>query len=238
MHGPRPPAYLDENEASRQRRAVHKALLAFLQGEELMQALWLWQERTGRSAFALQEYVKRISERPKLKPLRNAMYLSLVRCMALPLEQLGPDPWRLMQAAKRAPIPPLTPTAPSSPSEDTAGTEVFETLLDHLLDSLQKNNPEGAGRIRLWLHERLNVRLETLDLTAATAARIISWLNGSAAHIGLSLPIQLRRRLLHGVYILACEYYGPVITDAALAAAVRAAESLPVAQFHPPRELL
>lgn len=238
MHGPRPPAYLDENEASRQRRAVHKALLAFLQGEELMQALWLWQERTGRSAFALQEYVKRISERPKLKPLRNAMYLSLVRCMALPLEQLGPDPWRLMQAAKRAPIPPLTPTAPGSPSEDTAGTEVFETLLDHLLDSLQKINPEGAGRIRLWLHERLSVQLETLDLTAATAARIISWLNGSAAHIELSLPIQLKRRLLHGLYILACEYYGPVITDAALAAAVRAAESLPVAQFYPPRELL
>lgn len=233
LHGRHTSRHPDETEASRQRRAVHKALAPFLQGAELMQALWLWQARAGSgSAFALQEYVARISERPRLKPLRNAMYLALVRGMALPLEQLGPDPWRLMQAAQRGPV------TPAASTDDTAGTEVFETLLDRLFESLQKHNPDGAGKIRVWLHERLGSRLDALQLNAATAAHIVRWLNGSAPHIGLSLPQEVMRRLLHAIYILACEYYGPVVTDAALAGAVRAAESLPAAHQHPPRALL
>lgn len=233
MHGRRAPRHMDETEASRQRRAVHKALLAYLQGDELMQALWLWHQRTGSGPrFALQEFVTRISERPRLKPLRNAMYLALVRSMALPLEQLGPDPWRLMQAARRGPVMPPPST------EDTTGTEVFETLVDRLFEALQKHNPDGIGRIRIWLHERLGARLDALEINATMAAHIVRWLNGSSPHIGLVLPREVMRRLLHAFYILACEYYGPVITDAALAGAVRIAESLPAALRHPPRELL
>jgi hypothetical protein len=176
----------------------------------------------------------RVCERPALKPLRSAMHLSLVRSMALPLERLGPDPWPLMQAVKRG--RPAAP--PPAPSGDSAGAEVFECILDHLFKSLHQRQPGGVARIRVWLHERLGARLDALGVDAVMATQMVRWLNGSLPHIGVPIPAGALRRLLNGIYVLACEYYGPVATDAALADAVRAAEQLPSARRFSPRSLL
>jgi hypothetical protein len=226
---------IDESEASRRRRAVHKSLAPFLQGKELMSALWLWEEgaNTG-SVLALKDYVARICNRPKLQELRAAVHLALVRSMTLPLANLGPDPWPLMQAARRN----QTPTSMQAPLGDTSGTEVFEYVLDQLFYDLRDRQQAGINRIRVWLHERLGSHLDGLGMDASMAAGVVRWLNGSSPHVSVLLPIEVMRRLVHAVYLLACEYYGPVVTDAALARAIRAAETLPAARRFSPQELL
>lgn len=232
MHASRP---IDESEASRRRRAVHKALLPFLQGEELMAALWIWEQgaSTG-SAFALKDYVARICNRPRLQELRVAVHLALVRSMTLPLANLGPDPWPLMRAARRDQTSAQMPAA----AVDTSGTEVFEHVLDQLFFDLRDRQQVGINRIRVWLHERLGARLDGLGMDASMAAGVVRWLNGSSPHVSVFLPTAVMRRLLHAVYVLACEYYGPVVTDAALARAIRSAGALPAAKRFPPQELL
>lgn len=227
----------DETEASRRRRAVHKALAPFLQGEELANALWLWEESAAKGpAFALHDFVARVCARPGLQDLRAAMHLALVRSMTLPLANLGPDPWPMMQAARRG--RPVSAVPAAAPSGDLAGSVIFEHLLDHLFQGLRDRQAEGVGRIRVWLHERLGSRLNALGLDAASASRIVRWLNGSAPAIGAPLPEDAMRRLLHAVYVVACEYYGPVVTDGLLADAVRSAEALPEAKRFAPRSLL
>lgn len=225
-----------EPEASRRRRAVHQALAPFLQGEELAEALWLWEEGAGNGpAFALHDYVARLCARPGLSELRAAVHLSLVRSMTLPLTQLGPDPWPLMQATRRG-LP--VQSAPPAPAGEPEGSVVFEHVLDRLFQALGERQPDGVGRIRAWLQRRLGSRLDVVGLDAAAAARIVLWLNGSASSIGVPLPARALRSLLHAVYVLACEYYGPVLTDGLLADAVRSAETLPEARRFPPRRLL
>jgi hypothetical protein len=226
---------IDESEASRRRRAVHKALLPFLQGEELMSALWLWEQSASTgSAFALKDYVARVCVRPALQELRVAFHLALVRSMTLPLANLGPDPWPLMQAARRA----QASAQPSAVVGDTSGTEVFEHVLDHLFYDLRDRHHVGINRIRVWLHERLGAHLDGLGMDASMAAGVVRWLNGSSPHVLVFLPTEVMRRLLHSVYVLACEYYGPVVTDAALGQAIRSAAALPAAERFPPEKLL
>lgn len=225
----------DSSEISRRRRAVYQALLPFLTDEQLMQALWAWEESAVESSFALHEFATRVSTHHGLQSLRAGMHLALVKCMTLPLARLGPDPWPQMQAARRG--QPLAAT-PAAAHGDPAATVVFEALLSGFLDALHDRQPQGAAQIRAWLLERLLARRRAIGLDAGGAARVARWLNRTSAAIGAPLAAASLRRLLHAAYVLSCEVYGPVATDAALAAAVRSTETLPVARHFAPRSLL
>lgn len=225
----------DASEASRRRRAVYQALLPFLPDDQLMQALWTWEENAVESAFALHEFAARLCALHGLQELRARMHLALVKCMVLPLARLGPDPWPQMQAARRG--RPLAPA--SAPTHgDPAATTVFEALLSGFLDTLHDRQPEGAAQTRAWLIEGLVARRRSIGLDTNDAARVARWLNHASEAIGATLAIISLRRVLHAAYVLSCEYYGPVVADAALAEAVRRTEALPVAKHFAPRSLL
>lgn len=228
-------AVADSSEISRRRRAVYQALLPFLTGEQLMQALWTWEEGAVESSFALHEFTTRVCTRYGLQSLRAGMHLALVKCMTLPLARLGPDPWLQMQAARRG--KPYVETPPTTDG-DPAASVVFEALLGRFLDVLHDRQPQGAAQIRAWLIERLVSRRRVIELDAGGAARVARWLNRTSTAIGAPLAAASLRRLLHAAYVLSCEVYGPVVTDATLAAAVRHAETLPIARHFDPRSLL
>jgi len=221
------------SERARRRAAVFRALRPFLSDAKLMDSLWLWEEHfAAGAAFRLHEFLKRVCDTPVLADMRKHMYLSLVTHMSMRPAELGEDPWPLMDAHRRAVGTPSA--APSPPGRSDPSTTVFAYMVTRFLEELRDRNPEYAMRVRSYVVTRLS----ELELGNRAVSAIVAWLTGTRPAPGVALGEENMRAIVHALYVLACEYFGPVPTDQALSAAVRAAEELEPARRFPPRRLL
>lgn len=141
-----------------------------------------------------------------------------------------------MQAGRRG-GPVLSLPTPAAQAGNPAGIAVFEAMLDGFLLKLRDHRAVDINRIRVWLIEQIGSRRESIGVDGRSAMCIVRWLNGTAESIGMSLDTLVLRRLLHSAYVVACEFYGPVLADAALAESVRIAEARPEAKQFEPRLL-
>lgn len=145
--------------------------------------------------------------------------------------------WPLMQTGRRG-GPVISSPTPPAQAGNPAGTVVFEAVLDHFFLKLRDQRSADVNRIRVWLIEQIGSHRESIGVDGHSAMCIVRWLNGTAESIGMSIDTLVLRRLLHSAYVVACEYYGPVLSDAALAEAARIAEARPEAKQFEPRLLL
>lgn len=92
-------ALVDDAEAIRRRRAIVTAFRNYLKPQQLMQALWLWEEESYSRLprVSLFPYVKKVTRLLHIVEQKDNMYLELTRCYAAPETQLEPDPWPDMQ---------------------------------------------------------------------------------------------------------------------------------------------
>lgn len=224
----------DETEASRRRRAIYQGLTPFVSEDKVLESLWIWEsEFARRSAFELQGFLDRICDTPIVRQLRKQIHLSLVKSMMLPLSALGPDPWRSVQARHGADQE--ARLAAEIGVDGVAGTNiVFAKVIGTYLDALSAQDAERATSIR----SQVVTGIGRLKLGPDALGDLIDWLTGHKPALVSPISLKDMRSILHVIYVLACEYYGPVTADRKLAVAIEAAEELPDAQLHSPRQFL
>ena len=223
-----------EAEASRRRRAIYQGLEPFMSEEKILESLWIWEhEFARRSAFELQGFLDRICDTPIVRQLRKQIHLSLVKRMILPLSALGPDPWRSVQARHGGDS--QTSAHAGSP---TGANGVLAQVVSGYLEALWHQDAEPAAKIRGQVVSSIG----RLKLEPEALGDLVDWLAGRKPAPVIPISLENMRRILHVIYVLACEYYGPVVADRKLAVAIEAAEAHPEA--HPeahqlsPRQLL
>jgi hypothetical protein len=226
------------DETSRRRRAVYRGLSPFLSGERLMEAMWLWEEGGfgARSAFAMQDFLARVCDTPALKGLRREIHLSMVKSMILPSASLPPDPIGAMRTQRSMQV--VREEGAGGRPRQAAGIPdanlVFACVASEFLKALEEIGPASALRIRGYVLGGLT----QLRLDRRVSAQLVSWLTTDGVDLLVPIPLEVMRKLLHSMYVLACEYFGPVSADRYLAGAVRSASALPAAKRFPPSQLL
>lgn len=235
---------VDENEASRRRRAIFKALQPYMSQTQLLEALWMWEwDYASGAAFELAQYLRAVCLTADLKTQQSEIRRSLIRQMSLPLTELGPDPWPLMrnyaQSMKMekdhtasAPVSGSTESSAARP-ESSPGTEVLLFVITHVLDSMLQKNPVYCTRVRHWVAGHL-----VSIVPVAYANEYSEWLINQTEPPTAELAPDTMSRVVNLLYICGCEYFGPVRVDKMLYLAVSAAEALPVANRFNPRDLL
>lgn len=225
---------IDPAEAARRRRAVYTGLKPFMDEDQVMEALLVWEDRFADGpVYALHGFVSAICAQDALKSRHGEVYRSLMRALTVDEHHLAPDPKSLLRdyRAKRSPTPaPETPGA----SEDCAPVQIFLAMSERLLGQLEANDPERAFKIRVDVMDRLN----ELRLPTVHAQTINRWLMQQGQEIPCGLGATVLQELLHRLYVRACELFGPVAADRALASATREAQALPAARQFSPRRLL
>ncbi len=235
---------VDENEASRRRRAIFKALLPYMPQAEVIEALWMWEwDYAEGSAFELADYLHAVCQTTELKNRHGEIRRSLIRQMSQPLTELGPDPWPLMrdyantmkvegQANEHQQSDDLKVESAES-TVASPGTVVLTTVITHVLDAMLQQNPVYCARVRNWVAGHL-----VSAIPVQLSNEFSEWLINQTPPPTQKVDTAGMRRIVNLVYVCGCEYFGPTVADRMLHQAVTAAESLPEALRFPPKELL
>jgi hypothetical protein len=235
---------VDENEASRRRRAIFKALQPYMPQAEVIEALWMWEwDYAEGSAFELADYLHAVCQTTELRQKQGEIRRSLIRNMSRPLVELGPDPWPLMRDYANAmkvsgqsdsgAIPGGISTELFQASESPPGTSILVFVVTHILDAMLNENPVYCARVRSWVAGKL-----AAAVPAALAGAFSDWLLNQTQPPTHKMDTASMRRIVNLVYVCGCEYFGPTRIDRMLHQAIVAAESQPEARQFAPKELL
>jgi hypothetical protein len=192
------------------RRAVYTALIQHLDGDELWEALALWEDNYAASAnFSAQRFLSDVLNTPELRGKRVRVFQGLIRMLASPASDLLPDPREqlLVYRMRRG------KTSAVTSSRDPA-VVACSSLLARILRGLDENN---RLRMRLFILDQL----EKSGIDVAMRAAVRTWLSDQTRLALDTATIGDLRRLINLAYIGLCEYVGPVAADAALNKAFR-----------------
>lgn len=235
---------VDENESSRRRRAIFKALQPYMPQSQVIEALWMWEwDFSEGSAFELADYLHAVCQAAGLKNQQGEIRRSLIRQMSQPLAALGPDPWPLMRDYANAmkvsepsdsgAIPGGVAIESFQTSEPPPGTSILVFVITHILDVMLNENPVYCARVRSWVAGNL-----VAAVPAALVGAISDWLLNQTQPPTHKLDTASMRRIVNLVYVCGCEYFGPTRIDKMLHQAIVAAESQPEARQFAPKDLL
>ncbi|MCB5189523.1 hypothetical protein LG198_02105 [Methylobacillus arboreus] len=195
------------------RRAIFTGLRPFLNDDELLPAIGLWErEYAVQPVFALSGFIAKCCTRPALKAQRGQMLRAVVGAMELPEGQLLPDPGtQLGDEVPRA----QRLASPSLSADDK--TSMFAILLQAMLSLVE---PALQGVIR----NRLLQQLGKQKLEGLRQQALHDWLAGHSAMLTHSYSLDLLQLFINQAYVVMCEALGPVKADQLLAQAIRQAE--------------
>lgn len=228
---------------SQRRRAIHMGLKQYLQGDDLLNAMCIWQQDYARlPKFAITNFVRRITDETRQDNMRAAIHLSVTSSLMLDEDNLGPDPFPDMRryltervgAAEAEEMLGGGSSLLDDGAEQTDSVKVFELLMQTLLEKINRVNPNAGRELRATLLRTLaDMSLNDTTLEAAT-----SWSQLKTKHLRAQLePLELQE-LLHAVYITSCDLLGPVRTDRLLTESLEIAEASAAGSNFSPRELL
>ncbi len=190
------------------RQAIKDALNPFIQGQQLANALILWDEKYAHhNHFALQHYLRELSNDIEIAHLRSRMLQALVAAFSS-LQDIREERQQHAQRLKKNLNPPA--------SADTMSSElkVFVTLIEKLLTSL---NDDMSTRTRLYILDNLsNVKVANQERLA-----IQKWLNRIVPlQADVKLDYKVMQHLINLAYVAICEYQGPIKADQTLQTSV------------------
>lgn len=244
---------LNEQEAAKRRKAIHYGLAEFLEKQELLSALWIWEKEFGKtpSAFdSLYSFTKRVCEHFNKISIRSDIHNSLLNAMLMPENELGTDPHREMLAMQSTSPPPakaIVPPKPAAAVTTTVSVEeelaknipaaniVFSVLLQSILNQIDKQRKEDGVECRNYLAEII-LKLQLSSIANIELRGFI--LTQKPKFLLKAYSREQMSQLLHTLYIWMCQYVGPVMSDTIMATALRSAESLPESSQFSPRSLL
>ncbi|MGY1490073.1 hypothetical protein ACW4YW_11710 [Methylobacillus pratensis] len=192
------------------RRAIFTGLRPFLNDEELLPAVALWErEYAGQPVFALSGFIARCCTRPALKAQRGQMLRAVIGAMELPEGQLLPDP-----GAQSGSVATAQRTTSLSADDKTS---MFVILLQAMLLLV---DPALQGAVR----NRLLQQLDRQKFEGVRQQELHEWLAGHNPALPHSYSLDLLRSFINQAYVVMCEALGPVRADQLLAQAIRQAE--------------
>lgn len=187
---------------SEKKRAIYTGLYPYLETDNLMEALVLWEQKYADSpAFAVQHFINDICLAHDLKTLRRDMLLSLVKTLALPAEELLPDPSAQVNGYKK--LHNKTAAVEYTTRELIALQRLVITLMEQttveIRVSIKEFVLEQAGRSKIDPQLKRELQL---------------WLSKQTLSMKVLAPdIEDIRRIINFFYVGFCEYLGPVETD-------------------------
>ena len=183
---------------SQKRKAVEEALMPFIHGKTLANALILWDEKYAHQpTFALQHFLRELCNDLEIAHMRSRMLQALVSAFS----SLQDD------RSSRAAHPPSKPMAHSGPKAGSSPILLmFMALVEQLIDA---PGGDASTRIRLYVLENLTkVSLPTHERWA-----FHGWLNQMAPLTGTTPTINTMQQVINLAYVALCEYLGPIKAD-------------------------
>lgn len=195
------------------RRAVYTVLSDVLEGGELWQVMWCWQDGYAeKSQFELNRFLSECSHIGEISKNRSTIYRKLISSMMLEDHSLKPDPLENMGAYRSETI-----ESDVVIEEKTTDTEnwsyVFTDTLVAVFEQLRSDTEilvigfasEQAARHQLnsqlaYAFTLWSTRRETMRLSGVLLSDL--------------------RKLLNYIYVGLCEVLGPVESDRILASAL------------------
>lgn len=188
----------DRVNPSQKRKAVEEALMPFIHGKTLANALVLWDEKYAHQpTFALQHYLRELCSDIEVAHMRSRMLQALVSAFS----SLQDD--RQSRAPASDPKPSTPPVARANSSPILA---MFMALVENLIDT---PGGDASTRIRLYVLENL----EKIPLPTHERWAFQGWLNQMAPLTGTTPNINTMQQVINLAYVALCEYLGPIKAD-------------------------
>ncbi|HPE73032.1 MAG: hypothetical protein KDJ22_16020 [Candidatus Competibacteraceae bacterium] len=205
------------------RIAVEQGLMPFFDGERLLLALQIWEERySNEPIFGLTRFVNELCDSTALQAQRGKVLQALIQTL---LSSSSPDHAPQLDAA-----PPVR-VAHSSHVPQHDATWTCMLLVDTLMRGLSQEKSDG---VRLYMLNNLG------DLRQPEAAQtaLRAWLNQQQNTISVSIAESVLTRIVNLAYVALCEYEGPIKADHMLHNAVLTIERMATESSFPVRRLL
>lgn len=185
---------------SQKRKAVEEALMPFIHGKTLANALILWDEKYAHQpTFALQHFLRELCNDLEIAHMRSRMLQALVGTFSSMQDDRH----------NRAPEPQPIKHNTAHPVRKTTSSPIllmFMALVEQLIDA-----PGGdtSTRIRLYVLENLTkIALPTHERWA-----FHGWLNQMTPLTGTTPNINTMQQVINLAYVALCEYLGPTKAD-------------------------
>lgn len=223
IHNPNKPTQ------SFRRRAVYTALSEFLDEQERMIIMCLWQTRySEQPAYALNKFISDICVLLKGACSRANINRKIVWALGLQPEQLEEDPINKINEHCKQLKHNLETDEELLPQEI-----VFQRIFFQFTRELNSAEYGTEEIIKTHIIEHLS----TLELKSAFKL-VESWLRTGNMFVSRMLNLQQMRSIIHLAYICGCEYCGPSSTDHALTVAVKTASTTPEAKVFPAEKFI
>lgn len=110
----------------------------------------------------------------------------------------------------------------------------FKIFISKLLECISKRSLDGELVIRIKLFDNLS----DMGVTGELSLRVKKWLTDKNDSIDIDgLNITQMKQLFHGLYVLSCEYIGPVVTDMEVANVIEEMKELELFEGFDPKEV-
>jgi hypothetical protein len=185
---------------SQKRKAVEEALLPFVAGRKLANALILWDEKYAHQpTFALQHFLRELCSDLEIAHLRSRMLQSLVSAFSA------------LQDNRQSRVAPRE-TKPSAIRPAAANVKISPILslfMDLVNQLIEAPGGDTSTRIRLYVLDNL----EKISLPTQERWAFQSWLNQIAPLTGTTPNINIMQQIINLTYVALCEYLGPIKAD-------------------------
>lgn len=202
------------------RRAVFTVLSEVVEGAELWQAMWCWQQQfSHKSQFELNGFLSACNHIQAIAGNRANLYRRLISCMMLEEKELKADPIVDMQnyAEELTELELLNPFVETTAVSDWSAA--FSTVAREIFTSLRSDTARSIGKYAQEQAER-----HSLDARLAYAFTL--WKESPKGVMDIAdVESAALRKLLNYIYIGLCERLGPVEADRILSHAIKHTQS-------------
>ncbi len=186
---------------SQKRKAVEEALMPFIHGKTLANALILWDEKYAhKPTFALQHYLRELCSDLEIAHMRSRMLQALVSTFS----SLQDD----RQSRTPASYSPR-PITPATSAHKTTSSPILLMFMDLVEQLIAAPGGDASTRIRLYVLENL----EKIPLLTQERWAFQGWLNEMAPLTGTTPNINTMQQVINLAYVALCEYLGPIKAD-------------------------
>ena len=215
----------DEQEIRRRRKVVRYSLDGVLTSGEMEAALGLWErEFRDQPAFVVSSFVQRLAGQLALGDRLREVKSRLLGNMLLSEEELVPA----------QPVPSAPVVQPNVVVAGSVLDVVFNGILMHATELIANRNAYTLRELRAFLLESGG----GLRISDSGRECLLDWAHSTErmrAPMAPGCSEDEMKKILHILYVWACEEIGPSAADRILSSAMREAEQLPEAAKFPPR---
>jgi hypothetical protein len=230
---------------TQRRRAIYSGLYPYIQGDELLKAMCIWQQQySSLPSFAIVNFVTEILEDTLLAPKRASIHLSITSSLMLGEDNLAPDPLEDMydylvrtngkEKANLVLAKAKQEAVNLKVFDSRADTcKVYEMVIDQLLKEVAAQSIQAAKEIEISIVNKF----KELEVDEETLKSIRKWLKDNTV-LQITLDVNKLRDSLNAAYVTSCSWVGPSRTDKIMNSVIESVENHKISQSFSPRELL